>query len=201
MKDTLGEISVLVIDGKSNDRTVEIARNMGAKVVCHNGFGKGSAIAKGLECIDSKVDYVIFTDADYTYPAKYVPAMIKILEENPFIGMVSGNRFTGHVDSKAIPSIFYIGNKLLALAHKVLNGVTLQDPFSGLRVIRTKALRGWFVKSEGFDIEVELNHHVKRQGFRIWEIPISYRARLGEKKLKASDGVTILKRILLETVF
>jgi dolichol-phosphate hexosyltransferase len=201
MKDTLGDISVLVVDGRSKDRTVEIAKNMGAKVVCQNGFGKGDALAKALEYVDSKVDYVILTDADYTYPAKYVPAMIKILEENPLIGMVCGNRFNGHVDSEALHSIFHIGNKLLALAHKMLNGIPLQDPLTGLRVIRADALRGWFVKSEGFDIEVELNHVVKRQGFRIREIPICYRARLGEKKLKASHGVTILKRILLETAF
>jgi hypothetical protein len=44
-------------------------------------------------------------------------------------------------------------------------------------------------------------HDVERQGYGIVEIPISYRPRLGEKKLKPKHGVTILKRILAETMF
>jgi dolichol-phosphate mannosyltransferase len=199
MKDTLGEISVLVVDGKSSDRTVEIAKNLGAKVVCQDGIGKGDALNKALEQVDLDVHYIILTDADYTYPAEYVPAMIRILEENPRVGMVCGNRLHGQVDKEALHSVFHIGNRLLALAHNMLNGVPLQDPLTGLRVIRAEILRGLLLKSKGFDIEVELNHLVERRGFTIREIPICYRARLGEKKLKVKHGVTILKRILLET--
>jgi hypothetical protein len=80
-----------------------------------------------------------------------------------------------------------------------LNGIQLADPLTGLRVVRAEILRNWKVKSKGFDIEVELNHRVEREGFGIVEIPIQYRERLGEKKLKVRDGVEILKRILLET--
>jgi dolichol-phosphate hexosyltransferase len=198
IKDTLGDVSVLVVDGKSTDRTAEIARSLGAAVLCQDGFGKGDALAKALVCLDQNVDYVILTDADYTYPAEYVPAMIKILEENPLVGMVCGNRFSENVDKEALHSIFHIGNRILALAHSMLNGVLLEDPLTGLRVIRTKTLRGWIVKSKGFDIEVELNNLVERRGFTIQEFPISYRARLGEKKLKVNHGATILKRILLQ---
>jgi len=201
MKDTLREVSVLVVDGRSRDRTVEIAKNLGAKVVCQDGVGKGDALAKALEHADLNADYIILTDADYTYPAEYVPAMIRILEENPLVGMVCGNRLNGQVDKEALHGVFHIGNMLLALAHNMLNGVPLQDPLTGLRAIRAEVLRGWLVKSKGFDIEVELNHMVERRGFAIREIPISYRARLGEKKLKVSHGITILKRILLETTF
>ncbi|MGD0451422.1 MAG: glycosyltransferase family 2 protein [Candidatus Bathyarchaeia archaeon] len=199
MKDTLGEIPVLVVDGKSNDRTVEIAKNLGAKVFYQDGTGKGDALTKALEHTDPNANYIILTDADYTYPAQYVPAMIKILDENPLVGMVCGNRLDGKVDKDALHSVFHIGNKLLALAHKILNGVPLEDPLTGLRVIRSEILRGLRLQSKGFDIEVELNHRVERRGFKIREIPINYRARLGEKKLKISHGFTILKRILLVT--
>ena len=201
MKDTLGEISVLVIDGRSADRTAEIAKNLGSKVVFQDGIGKGDALAKALEHLDPNVDYVVITDADYTYPAEHVPAMIRILEQNPQVGMVCGNRLNGHVDKKALHRVFNIGNRLLAFVHNMLNGVPLQDPLTGLRAIRAEVLRGWIVKSKGFDIEVELNHLVERRGFTIHEIPIYYRARLGEKKLKVRHGITILKRILLETTF
>jgi glycosyltransferase involved in cell wall biosynthesis len=201
MRDALGDISVLVVDGKSSDRTVEIAKNLGAKVYYQDGVGKGDALTKALEYADPNVDYIILTDADYTYPAKFVPAMIKMLKENSNIGMVCGNRLKAKVDKKALHPVFHIGNKLLALIHNMLNGVPLQDPLTGLRVVRAIALRGWPIKSRGFDIEVELNHQVERRGFTIGEIPIDYRVRLGEKKLKPSHGVTILKRILLEAFY
>ncbi|MGA3291374.1 MAG: hypothetical protein ABSD42_14175 [Candidatus Bathyarchaeia archaeon] len=55
------------------------------------------------------------------------------------------------------------------------------------------------MKSKGFDIEVELNSKVERRDFGIVEVPIRYRKRLGEKKLKLSDGASIFKRILLDT--
>lgn len=200
MKETLDNIPVLVVDGKSSDRTVEIAKSFGAEVVCQDDVGKGDALAKAFEYIDLNVDYIILTDADYTYPAKYVPVMINILEENSLVGMVCGNRFTSNVDKAAFKPIFHTGNKLLALAYNMLNGVPLQDPLTGLRVIRAEILEGWLPKSKSFDIEVELNHLVERRGFTIVEIPICYRARLGEKKLRISDSIAILKRIFCKYI-
>ena len=66
---------------------------MGADVVFQDGLGKGDALAKAIKHLDLTVDYVVITDADYTYPAEYVPEMIRILEKNPDVGMVCGNRF------------------------------------------------------------------------------------------------------------
>jgi dolichol-phosphate hexosyltransferase len=196
MKDTLGCISVLVVDGKSTDKTVELAKNMGAQVLFQDGKGKGDALAKALQHLDPKANYIILTDADYTYPAEYVADMIKVLDENPQVGMVCGNRFNGHVDKKALYRIFHTGNKMLAFAHKMLNGVELKDPLTGLRVIRAEVLRNWKIESKGFDIEVELNNYVQKQGYVTQEILIDYRARLGEKKLKARHGAAILRRIV-----
>jgi glycosyltransferase involved in cell wall biosynthesis len=201
LMDTLHCLRVLVVDGKSTDRTVEVAKKMGAEVIQQDGMGKGDAIAKAVANIDPTVDYVIITDADYTYPAEYVPQMIRILEKAPEVGMVCGNRFVGYEDLKALNSIFYIGNRLIALTHNLLNGITLADPLTGLRVVRAKLLRNWQVKSKGFDVEVELNHHVEREGFGIVEVPIRYRERLGEKKLGFKNGAEILKRIVLETTY
>ncbi len=196
MKDYLGDVSTLVVDGKSVDKTAQLAKNMGAQVIYQDGKGKGDAFAKALRHLDATTKYIILTDADYTYPAEYVPDMIKIIDENPQIGMVCGNRFNGHVDKKALYRIFHTGNKMLAFVHRLLNDVELQDPLTGLRVIRVNALDGWEVESKGFDIEVELNDYVQRQGFIIREILIDYRERVGEKKLKARDGFSILRRII-----
>ena len=201
MIDTLGTPRVLVVDGNSTDRTVEVAKNLGAQIAFQDGLGKGDALAKAIENLDSTVDYVVITDADYTYPAQYVPEMIQLLENNLEVGMVCGNRLTGNAESNALFDVFYLGNRLIAFTHNFLNGIQLKDPLTGLRVVRTEILRNWKVKSKGFDIEVELNNHVERQGFSIMEVPINYRPRMGQKKLKVRHALTIFWRIMSETTY
>jgi glycosyltransferase involved in cell wall biosynthesis len=198
LKSVLGRAKFLVVDGHSVDATVEKAKSLGAEIILQDGRGKGDAVAKAIEHIASDTDYVVITDADYTYPAKSIPDMIQTLEANPHIGMVCGNRFSGYLNLKGTNSVFYLGNRLIAFAHNILNGVQLVDPLTGLRVVRAGILRGWKVESKGFDVEVELNHRVEREGFGIVELPIEYRERLGEKKLGARHGAEILKRMILE---
>ena len=205
---TLGELQkvlnnpyLVVVDGNSVDKTIEIAKNSGADVLLQEGKGKGNAMFQGYRTISSKVPFIVFTDADYTYPAEYVPKMIEILEQNPEVGMVIGNRFKGQFNtSKSLTNPFYLGNRLLALAQSVMNGVTLDDPLSGLRVVRSEILESWKPKSKGFDVEAEMNSIVERRGYRIVEIPIDYRIRLGEKKLKLRHGLGIMRRILAESL-
>jgi hypothetical protein len=91
------------------------------------------------------------------------------------------------------------GNRTLAFTHNLFNGRGLRDPLTGLRLVRWDILKGWVPKSRGFDVEVELNHLVERRGYRIKEIDIGYRHRLGEKKLKLRHGLTIFNRIMLES--
>ncbi len=192
---------LLVVDGNSVDRTVEIAKNMGADVLLQVGKGKGLALSQGIGKLNPDARYVVFTDADFTYPAEYVPKMIEVLEHNPDVGMVIGNRFNGeHNFDESVRYPFYVGNRLLAFAQHLVNGIKLDDPLSGLRVVRSQILKEWKVKSKGFDVEAEMNFHVERQGHEIVEVPILYRSRLGEKKLKLRHGFSILKRILAESL-
>lgn len=200
MQKVLKHPYLVVVDGNSVDRTIEIAKNMGADVLLQEGKGKGDAMFQGIRQLSSKVPYVVFTDADYTYPAEYIPHMVEILEQNPKVGMVIGNRFKGeHNHSKSVTNPFYLGNKIFAFAQFVMNGVNLGDPLSGLRVVRSEALEGWKPKSKGFDVEAEMNAIVERRGYKIVEVPIDYRDRMGEKKLKLRHGLGIMKRIVAES--
>jgi dolichol-phosphate hexosyltransferase len=201
LKQYLSNSYFLVVDGHSCDRTVHVAKSFGADVLYQEGKGKGDAIACGLRNVNRDFDYVILTDADYTYPAEHVPQMIDILEQNPKVGMVCGNRFNSHLHIGAMRDSFYFGNRVIAFTHNFFNGITLRDPLTGLRVIRWNIMKGWQPKSAGFDIEVELNHHVERQGYGITETDISYRERIGEKKLKLKHGFSIIQRILLESAY
>lgn len=125
--------------------------------------------------------------------------MIQILEDNPEVGIVTGNRFNDSFELSAMKSPFFVGNRFLAFAQRFLNGVGLRDPLTGLRVVRWRILNDWIPRSKGFDIEAEMNYRVERKGYKTVEIPILYRDRLGEKKLKLRHGLTILKRIIAES--
>ena len=129
--------------------------------------------------------------------------MIKILENDPTIGMVTGNRFDSLLTTNRLSNPFYFGNRLIAIAQYLFNGIKLVDPLTGLRLIRWGILKNWTPKSKGFDIEAEMNYRVERQGFKIFEIPIIYRKRLGEKKLKIrkSDPGAVKKTIPVVEVF
>ena len=200
LREILADPRFLVVDGNSTDRTVEIAKEMGAEILFQEGSGKGQAIAQAIQCNGLDVEYVIFIDADFTYPAICLHDMIRILEENPEVGMVLGNRFNHAFRLRSMRSPFYIGNRLLAFAQHFFNGVRLRDPLTGLRVVRWQILKNWAPKSKGFDIEAEMNYRVEKMGYKTAEVPITYRDRLGEKKLKLRHGLSILKRIVSESL-
>ena len=197
----VGDVRLLVIDGKSEDKTIEIAKKFNSEIIEQYGKGKGDAIAQGIKLADFLGKYVVIIDADFTYPAEFIPQMVKILDERPEVGMVCGCRFNNKYSMEGMKNKYLIGNRILAFSHNLLNGVHLNDPLTGLRVVRWDILRKWRPKSVGFDIEVELNHFIERQGYGIVEVPIGLRHRLGEKKLGILDGLTILKRIILESLY
>jgi len=200
MQKELGEPQIIVVDGKSTDQTIDIAKDLGAEIFFQKKAGKGDAISEGLKYLKKDSEYVIFTDADYTYPARHIKDMITVLDSNPEVGMVLGNRFSQIYKTESDRNQFYIGNRILSFFQVVFNGVNLNDPFTGLRIIRSELLKDWRPKSLGFDIEAEINHHVIKNGYKISEIPIMYRKRLGKKKLGFRHGLNILQRIVLESL-
>jgi len=200
LKDVLNKPNLFVVDGNSSDRTLELAKDQGAEVIIQNGKGKGNAISEGLDQLNGDTVYVVFTDADFTYPAKHIKEMISVLDLNPEVGMVLGDRFSGICRLESDRNQFYIGNRILGFVQSMFNGVKLNDPFTGLRIMRFELLKGWKPKSSGFDIEAELNHRVSRLGYTILELTISYRKRLGKKKLGFRHGLNILRRIIISSI-
>jgi len=200
LKRFLGDSDFLVLDGRSVDKTVKIAKKFGVTVIQQLGYGKGNAVAQGIRSSNFFGEYIVMIDADFTYPAKFIPDMVKILDTNSKVGMVCGNRFNNKYFPQGMNKTFFVGNRILTFSHNLLNRVKLNDPLSGLRVVRWDILRNWTPRSSGFDIEVELNHFIEKQGYEIIEVPISLKPRLGKKKLNVFDGLTILKRIIMGNI-
>src|SRR3989339_680781 len=68
---------VLVIDNNSSDKTAQIARKLGARVVKEEKKGKGNAVRKGFRSISKDTDFVVMLDGDNTYKAHEMPRLIE----------------------------------------------------------------------------------------------------------------------------
>lgn len=177
--------NILVVNGYSSDRTVEIARSKGVKVIFQEGKGKADAVKTGLKYV--KTPYVVVIDGDYTYPAKYIPALLYVAEKEGYDEVI-GARVYGR---KHIPLINRLGNTILTKLFNILFGTRLRDVLSGLYIVRVSKLSSAMFETKGFSIEAEIAAHIASTSGKIKEIPIHYRRRVGKKKLKIIDGLRI----------
>ena len=179
----MGYNNIIVVDGGSNDRTVEIAKSMGVTVVLQRGKGKADAIATGISY--AKTPYVLVIDGDYTYPAKYIDNLYRKILEG--YDEVIGARIRG----EGYSYIYRIGNKILTTFFNILFGVKLRDVLSGMYMLRVESIRDALFEVRGFSIESEIVAHIIGTSGGVAEIPIEYRKRMGKKKLKVLHGLGI----------
>lgn len=183
---------VLVIDGNSKDRTREIAREKGARVVLQTGKGKGNAIAEAFKLVDSEI--VVLVDGDGSYPAEEVWKLLEPIEKGVAEHVV-GNRFAKY-EKGAFTRLNLFGNKLINLFFRFAYGVELTDILSGYRAIKKDVYKSIEIRKSGFEVEAELTVETLAKGFKIVEVPISYRKREGKTKLRPiRDGLRIGKAI------
>ncbi|MEM1773307.1 MAG: glycosyltransferase family 2 protein [Desulfurococcaceae archaeon] len=185
--------NIIVVDGHSKDGTDEISRKIGVKVVYQDRTGKADAVKKGLSIARSK--YVVVMDGDYTYPAKYIPQLLKEAIRNN-CSEVIGARVHGREN---IPFVNRIGNRLITAVFNILYGTRLRDVLSGMYLVNLDQLRDILYETEKFSIEVEIASHIAGNSLEICEIPIEYRRRIGKKKLKVLDGFRITMDLIKMT--
>ena len=176
--------NVYVIDGGSSDKTVEVARRAGAKVIFQKGKGKGNALRQALGEIDA--DVYVTVDADDTYDASRVKELVEPVKEGRY-GMVVARRSLSE-----IPVFNRLGNFLFNMIISVFYGYRLCDILSGYRVMSRDLVRSVRLDSDDFGIETELTVEALENRFKILEIPTEYKPRIGETKLDpVRDGFRI----------
>jgi dolichol-phosphate mannosyltransferase len=184
----LGYDDILVIDGNSTDRTREIAKEKGARVIVQSGKGKGQAIVEAFQIVDS--DVLVLIDGDGTYLPEDVEKLLEPIRRG-IADHVIGNRLV-NFERGAFTRLNLIGNKILNALFRFIYGVELNDILSGYRALRREVYKSVDLKKHGFEIETELTVETLAKGFRIVEVPISYRKRVGKTKLNPlKDGFKI----------
>ncbi|RLI76854.1 TIGR04182 family glycosyltransferase [Archaeoglobales archaeon] len=184
--------NILVIDGGSMDKTREIAKSKGAKVVVQSGKGKGQAVSEAFQILDDEI--VVLVDGDGTYLPSEAKNLIEPIEKG-IADHVVGNRFA-RFERGAFTRLNLIGNKLLNFFFRLSYGIELHDILSGYRALKREVYKNVELKKEGFEIETELTVETLAKGFRIVEVPITYKKRGGKTKLNPiKDGFRIAATI------
>jgi glycosyltransferase involved in cell wall biosynthesis len=186
---TDGKAEIVCVDG-SSDRTPEIARDHGARVIEQEPQGYGVAVREAILTPDRPI--VVTTDCDDTYPMEQLPEFLDAI--NAGYDVVSGDRL--YHGAETMPGFNRLGNHLFALVASALMGQRVHDTTTGMRAYRREVVESieW---TENTGLSAELLIRPLMRGYDVQEQPIEYAERAGESKLDPiQGGAAIAKSIV-----
>lgn len=188
-------VEIIVVDNGSTDKTAQISRRAGAIVVPQPLRGYGNAYKAGFAYATG--DIIATGDADMTYPFDELPHIIDQMVRGGFDFMNTDRLSDLNTDAMTFSHFF--GNWLLSFTTKILFGWPFNDSQSGMWIFRRSILKRLDVRSEGMPFSQELKIEAYMRGFKCAEVPIEYRARVGEVKLNTiSDGIGNITQLLIK---
>lgn len=189
-KDTNLRIEVLIIDTDSTDRTKAIAISRGARVINESRRGYGRAYKTGFEFANG--DIIVTLDADCTYPAEEIPRLVKLLRDEK-LDFINCDRLS-KMEPGAMSSKHKFGNWVLSTTMNLFFRTGLKDSQTGMWVFKRSILEKIELESDGMPMSEEIKIEAVKKGFKVKEVPVVYRPRKGEVKLRSwSDGNKNLK--------
>jgi glycosyltransferase involved in cell wall biosynthesis len=175
----------IVVDNGSTDGSGAIAREHGAVVVSEPRRGFGAACAAGLAAADASV--VAFCDADASLDPAEVPAVVAPVARGDADLVLGARRPSGR---GAWPAHARFANRYLARRIRRATGVAVSD-LGPLRAARRDALVGLGVADRRFGWPLEMVVRASSAGWRIAEVPVTYRPRIGRSKVTGTVTGTI----------
>lgn len=170
------EYEILVIDDGSWDRTADIARERGARVVRHpENRGSGASRKTGMK--EAKGTIIVMTDADGSYPNHEIPSLLKFIPE---YDQVIGAR---KEEKGTYKFLRYFTKLLIRKIAEFLSGKEIPDLNSGLRVFKKDIMQDYFyLIPDGFSCVSSMTLIFLTNGYRVKFVPIDYHKRIGESK-------------------
>ena len=193
------DAEVIVVDNNSSDKTTQVAETYlgkisNLKIVSEEMRGYGAAYLKGIKEASGK--YVFFCDADNTYGFSDLLQFIKKLDEGA--DFVIGDRFAHKLSSKVMPwHNRYIGNPFLSGLVRFFFDTNINDIHCGKRAVKRDVLNSLSLSAPGMEFASEMVIKAVQKDCGIAELPIHYRPRIGDSKLRPfRDGFRHLFFIL-----
>ena len=183
------ELEIVIVDGDSKDKTQEIAKEKGAKIILEKRKGYGRAYKTGMSQVTG--DIIVTGDGDATYPFDKIHEYIQMLLDEK-LDFITTDRFAElKQGSMSVKHAF--GNIMLASALRILFLINIGDSQSGMWIFKKEALdkiqpledfNDGMPFSEEIKIEMFTSKHIKSK-----EIPSTLYAREGAVKLESfKDG-------------
>jgi glycosyltransferase involved in cell wall biosynthesis len=189
---------LVLVDGHSNDGTVEVARELrpDVKVVYQSGCGKGNALACGLEACTGNIAVLIDADGstDPREMARFVEAVAAGAQ------LAKGSRFVRGGGSDDITVLRRMGNGVLTRLVNLLFRTRYTDLCYGYNAVRVPDVDRLSLDAQGFEIETLMGIRAAEAGLNVVEVPSWEHRRIhGRSNLHAvSDGYRVLRTILRE---
>ena len=167
---------IIVVDSSSTDRTVERARDAGARVVSLRERGYGRACQAGAEAAQD-CDIVVFLDGDGSDRPELIPRLVEPITDGS-CDFVIGSRARGEREPGSMAAHQLLAGWIIGAAVRLLYGVGYTDmcPF---RAIRRDALIRLGMCEETYGWNLEMQMRAARAGLRIVELPVAHRRRTG----------------------
>lgn len=175
---------LIVVDGRSEDRTAAIAAARGARVVPDHGRGKGDAVRVGLAAARHPI--TVFIDADGSHDPGDIPLLVAPITAGE-ADLVIGSRMLGGSEElfgSLSEVIRLMGSLIISLSINYRFGLRLTDYQNGFRAIRTDVGRSLGLVSDLTTIEQEMAMKCLRYGYRVTERPAhEFRRGAGVSKI------------------
>lgn len=180
---------IVVVDNGSIDRTVEVARAAGARVIHEPMRGYGAACLAGAMAAQD-VDILVFLDGDRSDDPAEMPVVLRPILDNK-ADLVVGSRTTGLTEEGALTSHQRFGNRLVTGMVRLLYGLTLTDigPF---RAIQAPVFRDLGMEHKTYGWPVEMVVKAAKKGYRVVNVPVSCRKRIGRSKVAGTVKGSVL---------
>lgn len=161
------EGEVIVADNGSTDRSAEIARGLGARVVHQPLKGYGAALSAGIEAAAGEI--IVMADADDSYDWSGMGPFIEKIRAG--YDLVIGNRFKGGIAPGAMPLLHrYLGNPVLSTLARIIHRAPIGDFHCGLRAFTKSAFVRMRLRTAGMEFATEMVVSAARAGMRICEV-------------------------------
>jgi glycosyltransferase involved in cell wall biosynthesis len=189
---------VVIVDGRSTDGTVGVARELrpSACVIEQNGRGKGDAITSGFAAACS--DIIVLLDADGSARVEEIPRYLAALQAGA--DFAKGSRFIGDGGSADITLVRRLGNWALTQLVNLLFGACYTDLCYGYNAFWADRIADLALDADGFEVETQLNIRACKARLVVTEVPSFEDLRIhGTSNLHAvRDGLRVLRTILRE---
>jgi glycosyltransferase involved in cell wall biosynthesis len=189
---------VVLVDGNSTDRTVEVARELwpDVKVVEQRGKGKGDALIAGFQACTG--DIIVMVDADGSADGQEIVSYVSALVSGA--DFAKGSRFANGGGTDDMTFVRRLGNAALCAVVNRKFGARYTDLCYGYNAFWRHCLDEIDLDCTGFEVETLMNIRVVKAGLKVQEIPSHEYLRIhGTSNLRAvRDGLRVLGVILRE---